>query len=107
MPSNDERMIAMLLYLISLFVPIIGPLIIWLMKRESSDFIDYHGKEYFNFFISFTVYSIVSTILIVVLIGFILVAVVAILVIIFTIIACVKAYGGEKYRIPLTFRIIK
>ncbi|MGM8366013.1 DUF4870 domain-containing protein [Virgibacillus sp. W0181] len=107
MPSNDERMIAMLLYLVSFFVPVLGPLVIWLVKREDSEFIDYHGKEYFNFFISFTIYSIISTILILVLVGILLLIIVGILLFIFTIIALVKAYNGERYRIPLTFRIIK
>lgn len=107
MSNNDERMFAMLIYLISFFLPILGPLVIWLLKREDSDFIDYHGKEYFNFFISYAVYGIVCTILMIILIGFVLIFIVGLAGFIFTIVALVKAYGGEKYRIPLIFRIIQ
>ncbi|WP_164669311.1 DUF4870 domain-containing protein [Virgibacillus doumboii] len=107
MSNNDERLFALLIYLVSLFFPILGPLIIWLIKREESEFVDYHGKEYFNFLISYAVYSVVSTILMLVLIGFVLIFIVAILAFVFTIIAMIKAYSGEKYRIPLVFRLIK
>ncbi|MFD2657028.1 DUF4870 domain-containing protein [Gracilibacillus thailandensis] len=107
MTNSDERLFGMLIYLLSFFAPIIGPLIIWLIKRDESAFIDYHGKEYFNFFISFTIYSIVSGILVVVLIGFVLLAIVAVLAFIFTLIALFKAFNGEEYRIPLVIRFIK
>lgn len=105
--NRDEQMFAMLIYLISFFVPVLGPLIIWLLKREDSEFVDYHGKEYFNFLISYTVYGIVSTILMIILIGFVLIFIVGLMGFIFTIVALVKAYSGEKYRIPLIFRLIQ
>jgi len=105
--SNDERLLAMLIYVTSFFTTIIGPIIIWLIKREESAFIDYHGKEYLNFVISYFVYGIVSALLIVILIGFLLAPIVGIAAFIFTIIAAIKAFNGEMYRIPLIFRIIK
>lgn len=105
--NNDERMFSMLIYLVSFPFPVLGPLIIWMLKRDESEFIDYHGKEYFNFFISYSVYGIISTVLILVLIGFILIFIVVIMVFVFSIIAMVKAYNGERYRFPLIFRFIK
>ncbi|MDL4842668.1 DUF4870 domain-containing protein [Aquibacillus sp. LR5S19] len=107
MSNKDERLYALLIYLLSFPFPIIGPLIIWLLKREESDFIDYHGKEYCNFLISYTIYLTVSGILVIVLIGIILLPLVGLLLTIFTIVAAVKSYGGEKYRIPLIFHFIK
>lgn len=107
MPTKDERLLAMLIYLSSFFTVFVGPLIIWLIKREDSSYVDYYGKEYFNFLISYTVYTIVSTLLMIVLIGFLTIWVVGILAFIFTIIAAVKAYNGEVYRIPLVFRLIR
>ncbi|MGO4888211.1 DUF4870 domain-containing protein [Anaerobacillus sp. MEB173] len=104
--EKDERIIAMLIYLISFFTAFIGPLVIWLLKKEESEFVDYHGKEYLNFFISYTVYSIISAILIILLIGFILLWVVGIAALIFTILAAIKAYEGQEYRIPFIFRIL-
>ena len=106
MPTKEERLLAMLIYVSSFFTVFIGPLIIWLLKKDDSSFVDYYGREYFNFLISYTIYSIVSTILMIVLIGFITIWVVGILAFIFTIIAAVKAYNGEMYQIPLVFRLI-
>ncbi|WP_428908393.1 DUF4870 domain-containing protein [Niallia sp. Krafla_26] len=107
MPSKDERLLAMLIYVSSFFTVFIGPLIIWLIKREDSLFVDYHGKEYFNFLISYSVYSIASTILMILLIGFLTIWIVGILAFIFTIVAAIKSYNGEMYRIPLVFRLIR
>ncbi|MFZ3578235.1 DUF4870 domain-containing protein [Virgibacillus sp. DJP39] len=107
MSTNDERLFGMLIYLVSFPFPILGPLIIWMLKRDDSEFIDYHGKEYFNFFISYTVYAVISAVLILVLIGIILIWVVGIMAFVFTLIALFKAYSGERYKFPLIFRIIK
>lgn len=105
-PSND-RMLAMAIYVTSFFTTLIGPLLIWLLKKEESPFIDFHGKEYLNFIISYTVYSIVASILMIVLVGFILLPIIGLMAFVFTIIAAVKAYNGEIYHFPLVFRIIK
>ncbi|MFB6466164.1 DUF4870 domain-containing protein [Cytobacillus sp. Hz8] len=107
MPSQDERILAAAIYGISFFTVFIGPLIIWLIKRNDSAFVDYHGKEYLNFLISYAVYSIISVVLMLVLIGFLLIWVVGVLGFIFTIIAAVKAYDGQAYRFPFIFRIIR
>ncbi|HLQ95878.1 MAG TPA: DUF4870 domain-containing protein [Pseudogracilibacillus sp.] len=105
--TNDERMFAMLIYLTSLVTTIIGPILIWLLKREESEFIDYHGKEYLNFIISFAVYGFAASALMVIAVGFLLAPIVGVVAFIFTIIAAVKSYNGELYRIPLIFRLIK
>jgi hypothetical protein len=105
--SNNERMLAAAIYVTSFFSALIGPLIIWLIKKDESDFVDFHGKEYLNFFISYSVYVIVASILMVVLIGFILLPIIGIMVFVLTIIGAVKAYEGEIYRLPFVFRLLK
>ncbi|MCL6572829.1 MAG: DUF4870 domain-containing protein [Bacillus sp. (in: Bacteria)] len=107
MVKNEEKTLAAVLYVISFFAPIIGPLIIWLLKKDESSFVDYHGKEYFNFFISYSVYFFISGILTIVLIGFVGLAILGIMLFVFTIIAAIKAYEGNEYRFPLIFRIFK
>ncbi|MBS4173174.1 DUF4870 domain-containing protein [Bacillus sp. FJAT-49736] len=107
MTNKDERLMATLIYVSSFFTTFIGPLIIWLLKKDESSYVDYHGREYFNFLISYTIYGIVSGILVIVLIGAIALFVIGILAFIFTIIAAVKAYEGERYQIPLVIRFIK
>lgn len=86
---------------------IIGPLVIWLIFRDRSAFIDEHGKEALNFQISYTIYSMISLILCLILIGFLLLAAIGILWFIFVIIATVRASNGEGYRYPFTIRFIK
>lgn len=107
MPSNEEKMYAAAIYGISFFTAFIGPLVIWLIKKNESPFVDFHGKEYFNFFISYSVYSIISLILMIIVIGFVTIWIVGILVVVFTIVAAVKAFEGQEYRIPFVFRLIR
>ena len=107
MPTDDERLFSMLIYVLSFPFPILGPLIIWLLKRDQSEFVDYHGKEYFNFFVSYFIYGIISTILIILLVGIILYIILGIMALVLTIIAAVKAFQGERYRFPLVIRFIR
>ena len=97
--------------LVGFFVPlaghIVGPLIIWLSKREDSPEIDAHGKESLNFQISMLIYNAISAILCLVLVGFVLLGVLHILNIIFVIIATIRASEGKLWRYPLTIRLIK
>ncbi|RIP37444.1 DUF4870 domain-containing protein [Staphylococcus gallinarum] len=105
--DSDARLMAMLIYVLSFFTSIIGPLIIWLIKRDESPFVDRAGKNYFNFYLSYFIWTIVATVLLLVLIGFIILPILAILMIVFTIIAAVKSYNGEDYLAPLSIRFFK
>jgi len=106
LPSNEERVLAAAIYLVTFFTVFIGPLIIWLLKKDESPFIDYHGREYFNFLISTVVYLFIAGMLVFVGIGFILFPLVPLYFLVFVIAGAVKAYSGEYYRIPLIFRLI-
>jgi len=86
---------------------LLGPLVVWLVKRHDDPFIDEQGKEAVNFQITMLIAALVSGVLIFVLIGIPLLIVVAILTIVFPIIAAVKANQGEHYRYPLSIRMIK
>lgn len=107
MPTEDDRLFSMLIYVLSFPFPILGPIVIWLLKRDSSEFVDYHGKEYFNFFVSYFIYSTISCILILLLIGIPMLILLGILGVVFTIMAAVKSYRGERYRFPMVIRFIK
>ena len=111
--SKDDKTWGMLCHLSALsgfiipFGNIIAPLIIWLIKKEESEFVDYNGKESLNFQISLTIYSLISAVLTIILIGFVMIVGILILYIVMTIIAGVKANNGERYVYPFTIRIIK
>ncbi|MCD8500745.1 MAG: DUF4870 domain-containing protein [Bacillaceae bacterium] len=106
MSSSDERLFAMLIYLSSFFTAFIGPLVLWLIKKDESEFVDFHGRQYMNFLISYAIYGIISAILVIVLVGIFLVIAVSIAGLIFTILAAVKAYDGERYQIPFIIRFL-
>ena len=112
--SKEERTWGMLSHLLSLsgyigvpFGNIVAPLVIWLVKKDQSQFVADQAKESLNFQISLTIYAIVSCILIFVLIGFLLLGIVYIGGIVLTIIATLKANEGQFYRYPLTIRLVK
>jgi uncharacterized Tic20 family protein len=88
------------------FGHILGPLIVWLVKRADSPEIDQHGKEALNFQISMLIYNIVAGILCLILIGFVLLAILHVLNVVFVIIAALRASEGQLYRYPLTIRLI-
>lgn len=108
--ASDERMWAMLCHLSAFsgtvipFGNILGPLVIWLIKKDESAFVDDQGKEALNFQISILLYGIGLALTI---IGIPLVLGVMGFGIVMTIIAAIKANGGESYRYPLTMRLVK
>ena len=96
------------------FGNIIGPLIVWLVKRGESLGVDAHGKESLNFQISWTIYGAIlgalTAALWIILIGFLFVPVLIIgfvAWVILTVIGAVKASNGQLYRYPLTIRLLK
>lgn len=111
--SSDERMWAMLCHLSAFagylvpFGNVLGPLIIWLIKKDQYAFVDDQGKEALNFQISIMIWAAISAVLCFVLIGIPLLIAVIIFSIVMTIVAAIKANGGEAYRYPLTIRLIQ
>ena len=93
-------------FVIPAFGHILGPLLVWLIKRGDASEIDAHGKEALNFQISMLIYNLVAGVFCLVLIGFALLAVLHILNVVFVIIAALKASEGQIYRYPLTIRLL-
>ena len=97
--------------LVGFFVPwaghILGPLIVWLVKRGDSPEIDEHGKESLNFQISMLIYNLIAGVLCLVLIGFVILGILHILNLVLVIVASIQASEGKLYRYPITIRLIK
>ena len=113
-PSEEARKWGMIVHLSALVGLLgngigflLGPLAVWLMKREEDPFIDANGKEAVNFQITMMLAAIVSAFLILILIGFVLLAIIGIMAVVLPILAGIKAKEGEVYRYPLTIRFIK
>ncbi len=86
---------------------ILGPLVVWFLKRDDDPFIDEQGREAVNFQITMTLAAIVSAVLMAVLIGFLLLPIVLIAMVVLPIIAAMRTRDGEAYRYPFTIRFIK
>ena len=87
--------------------PLLGPLIVWLAKRDDSPEIDAHGKESLNFQISMLIYNVIAAVFCLVLIGFAFLAVLWVLNAVFVIVASIQASDGKFYRYPITIRFIQ
>ncbi|HST31323.1 MAG TPA: DUF4870 domain-containing protein [Chthoniobacterales bacterium] len=88
------------------FGHLLGPLIVWLIKRDLSPEVDANGKESLNFQLSMLIYDIVAGILCIVLIGIPILIALWILNTVFVIIASVKTSEGKIYRYPFTIRFL-
>jgi uncharacterized Tic20 family protein len=117
MPEADAKqsnMWGMLCHLTALagiigipFGNIIGPLVVWLVKKEEFPFVDEQGKESLNFQISMTIYAVVAGLLCFVLIGIPLLILIWLVDLVLIIIASLKANEGKSYRYPVTIRLLK
>lgn len=105
--DTDARNLGVLTWLLGLFFSIIGPLIIWLIKRDESPFVDSVGKTVLNFNISYTIWIIVTAILSVVLIGIPFLIAAGVLYLVFSIVGAVKANQGEYFVPWLTIPFLK
>jgi uncharacterized protein len=115
-PTQDQKNWAMYCHLAGflVFLPIltpitqiVGPLVLWLLKRESSSFIDEQGKEALNFQISMTICLLVSIMLMFIFIGIPIFLALLIYDIIMIIQAAQCASQGKHYRYPYILRLIK
>lgn len=112
-PSRTARQWAMLCHLSALlgfvfpFGHLLGPLVLWQLKKEDDPFIDAHGREALNFQITVSLWLAVSFVLIIVLIGFAMIAFFTAVGAALAIVAAIKANQGRAYRYPLTLRLVK
>ena len=109
--SNTYGMLVHLLGLAGLVFPlfgsILGPLILWMIKKDEFPFVNEQGKEAINFQISVAIYSVISAILIFIVIGIVLLVAIQIFWLVLTIVAAINANDGKPYRYPLTIRFIQ
>lgn len=96
------------------FGNIIGPLLIWQIKKQEFPSVEAHGKAALNFQITVIIAALIGTVLGVILsffcIGFLLffvVAAIGIAGLIFAVIAGIKANEGQEYRYPYSLNLIK
>ena len=112
--SKDARTWGMLCHLAALvgflgipLATIIGPLVVWLIKKQEYPLVDREGKKSLNFQISMAIYAVAAFLLIFVLIGIPLLILIALVDLILIIVASVKTSNGEDYNYPLSIKFFK
>lgn len=105
--NNDDRNLAMLAHLLGIVSSFVGALIIWLIKKDQSAFIDEQGKEALNFQITIVLGFVIAGALTFVLIGALLIPLLWIANLVFCILAALATSKGEHYKYPFAIRLLK
>lgn len=114
--SSDEKSWSMFTHLAAFvamvpLVPVIGmvlgPLVVWLMKKESMPLVAENGKEALNFNISMFIAYCISIILMIIVIGIPIFVGLVIFHFIVTILAAIKASEGGVYKYPFSLKLVQ
>lgn len=111
--TPDDRTMGMLVHLLSILTGIVGVLIIWLVKKDQSRFVDHHGKDALNFQLTLILVSFgmvacgFLTLGLGLIVAIPLLWVIGIGALVVEIMACMAANRGEWYCYPMTIRLIK
>ena len=106
--TSDEKTMAILAHALAIIAGFVAPMIIYLVKKEESSFIEQHARESLNF----QLLALIAFIALIILnfltcgIAGILFIPLGIVVLIFCILAAVKASNGEDYKYPINLPII-
>lgn len=110
--SNDERTCGILVQAVAFtglvvpFANIIGPLVIWLLKKEESRFVDENGKQSLNFQSTCSVIIFVATLTLFVGVRLILVPLMGLAWLVLVVLGTVTASNGEVYDYPLAIDLV-
>ena len=105
-PSNDDKNIATVTHLGGTIFSFFPALIVWILKKDDSEYIASQAKEALNFQITMVLAYMVAGVLIWVLIGFRLFPIIWLLNIVLCIIAAISTSKGDTYRYPFALRLI-
>ncbi|MFT4155320.1 DUF4870 domain-containing protein [Parafilimonas sp.] len=103
-PTSDEKTMALLSHVLTFVFPLLAPLVIYLVKKDESEFIKYHARESLNFQITLI---IICFVLIITIVGILLLWIVGIIDVVLVIVATLRASEGKLYKYPFSIRLIK
>jgi uncharacterized Tic20 family protein len=106
-PTSDERTLAILSHILTLVVGFIAPLVIYLVKKDESKFVNYHSKESLNFQITIFIGYIIGFLTLILIIGILILMFIGIAHLVLVIVATIKASENKLYRYPVNIRLIK
>lgn len=107
--SSDAKTMALLAHMLGIVSGFVGPLIIWLIKKDEDEFIADQAKEALNFQITVIIAAVAIVVLTCITLGFAapLGGIIGVVDLIFCILAGIAAGDGKRYRYPVALRLIK
>lgn len=105
--TQDDRNMALLCHILGLLTNVFGPLILWVLMKDKSEFVDFHGKQAINFQITLILAYMASGVLMCVYVGILLAMATFALQVIFAILPAIKAYEGQRYVIPVAIPFLR
>lgn len=112
--THSERTYALFMHLTTLAyhiipIPVIPVLVMWLIRKSESPFLNDHGKEALNFQVSLVIYFIILMVIALPTLGLSVLLFVPLyaLAIVAPILAAVAANRGEFYRYPACLRLVR
>lgn len=97
-PTQNWRLYLELAALVGIIIPlgnILGPLILWLAKKDTESAVKTYGPDALNFHISWSIWTLVTC------------GLGGLVYLVFWVIRIIKFGGNEEYKAPLTLSLIK
>ena len=104
--SHDDKTFGMLAHVLGI-ISFIGPLVIWLIKKDQSQFVDENGKSALNFQLTMLIAFLIGGVLQIILIGFVINAVLTVLNIILCVVNGMRAYNGVVPEYPYSIPFVR
>jgi uncharacterized Tic20 family protein len=105
-PTSEDRNMAMLCHVGGILGFVI-PLVVWLVFKDKSKFVDAHGKEVVNFQLTLLIVNVCNIVLVMCLIGIITLLATIIFSLVLHIQGALAASRGDSFRYPLCIRFIQ
>ena len=105
--TGDERSIALLTHVLTLIIWFLPPLLIYILKKHESDYIESHAKTSFNFQITLLFIYIAGALIGLTPIGFSVLIGTFVANFLLVAVGTVKAAEGIYYDYPFTIRFLK
>lgn len=105
--SNDDRTMGLLVHILGILTCVVGPAILYVIKKDESPFVRHHAAQSLNFQITVLLAHFVAGILSFIAIGGFLTPLIFIGSLVFELLALLKAKDGQGYKIPVAIPIFK
>lgn len=106
-PSSDECNLAMLAHLLGIFSGFVGPLVLWLVKRDGASYVADQTREALNFQITMALAIFACVLLSFLVLPAILIPLLLVANFVFCVLAALDASKGKRYRYPFALRLVK